>query len=218
MPHLSQSIFGLAGAVRRLGRTPGEALQRHVEGLLLDARGFGSEAQLLQRLNADADLVRGLADRIRRRDRAIDQRTDSTDRRGADERAAQRPDPSAQQLRLTAQVPEPARGALARALDALQALLAALADRDQLGLDLTAALDRQADRVGLGASGHGSACVLRSGVREEQILSAVLRSGSGVRCGPHCGPAAGRPWTQGRTWINSRFAVPLQSAIRALGA
>jgi hypothetical protein len=29
-------------------------------------------------------------------------------------------------------------------------------DRDQLGLDLTAALDRQADRVSLGASGHDS--------------------------------------------------------------
>ena len=33
-------------------------------------------------------------------------------------------------------------------------LLAALADRDQLGLDLPAALVRQADRVGLRASGH----------------------------------------------------------------
>ena len=51
---------------------------------------------------------------------------------------------------------QPARGALARALDALQALLAALADGDQLGLDLPAALDRQADRIRLRASGHGS--------------------------------------------------------------
>jgi hypothetical protein len=52
---------------------------------------------------------------------------------------------------------EPAGGAVARALDALQALLAALADSDQLGLDLAATLDRQADGIGLGASGHGSA-------------------------------------------------------------
>ena len=152
--HLRQRVLGLAGALRRLGRAPGEALQRHVEGLLLDAGRLGGEAQLLQRLDADADLVRGLADRIRRRDRAIDQRGEAADRRNAGERATERADAGAQQLRLAAEALEPARGALARALDALQALLAALADRDQLGLDLAAALDRQADRVGLRASGH----------------------------------------------------------------
>jgi hypothetical protein len=50
---------------------------------------------------------------------------------------------------------------VACALDALQALLAALADRDQLGLDLPAALNRQADRVCLRASGifQSSCCV-----------------------------------------------------------
>jgi hypothetical protein len=37
---------------------------------------------------------------------------------------------------LNAKPPQPTGGALARALDPLQALLAALADRDQLGLDL----------------------------------------------------------------------------------
>ena len=72
--HLRQRVLGLAGALRRLGRTAGEALQRHVERLLLDAGRLGGEAQLLQRLDADPDLVGGLADRIRRRDRAIDQR------------------------------------------------------------------------------------------------------------------------------------------------
>jgi hypothetical protein len=41
-----------------------------------------------------------------------------------------------QQLRLAAEALQPTRRALARRLDALQALLAALADRDQLGLDL----------------------------------------------------------------------------------
>jgi hypothetical protein len=41
--------------------------------------------------------------------------------------------PGAQQLGLAAQVPEPARGSAACRLDALQALLAALADRYQLG-------------------------------------------------------------------------------------
>ena len=51
-------------------------------------------------------------------------------------------------------------------LDALQALLAALADRDQLGLDLPAAFDRQADGIGVGASGHASVQLLRSGARE----------------------------------------------------
>ena len=80
-----------------------------------------------------------------------------------DERATERADAGAQQLRLAAEALQPARGALARALDALQALLAALADRDQLGLDLATAFDRQADRVGLRASGHGSVCLSCSG-------------------------------------------------------
>jgi hypothetical protein len=61
-----------------------------------------------------------------------------------------------QQLRLAAEPLQPARRAVARSLDALQALLAALADRDQLGLDLAAALDRKTDGIGLSASGHGS--------------------------------------------------------------
>jgi hypothetical protein len=147
----------------RLRRPAGEALQRHIQRLLLDAGGLSREAQLLQGLHADADLVGRLADRIRRRDRAIDQRADATDRRSADKRAAQRADPRAQQLRLAAEPLQPAGGPIARALDALQALLAALADRDQLGLDLPAALDRQADRVGLGSPGHGSACVVMNG-------------------------------------------------------
>ena len=38
----------------------------------------------------------------------------------------------------------------------VRALLAALVDRDQLGLDLAAALDRQPDGVGVRASGHRS--------------------------------------------------------------
>ena len=155
--HLRERVLGLARALRRLGRAAGEALQRHVERLLLDAGRLGGEAQLLQRLDADPDLVGGLADGIGRRDRAIDQRGEAADRGDAGERAAERADAGAQQLRLAAEALQPARGTIARALDALQALLAALADRDQLGLDLAAALDRQADRVGLGASGHGSA-------------------------------------------------------------
>jgi hypothetical protein len=68
----------------------------------------------------------------------------TVDRRSADQRATKRADASAQQLRLTAEALEPARGPLTSPLDALQALLAALADRDQLGLDLAAALNRQA--------------------------------------------------------------------------
>jgi lambda family phage tail tape measure protein len=122
--------------------------------------------QLLQRLHADTDFVGGLADRIRRRDRAIDQCSETTDRRGADDRAAERANAGAQQLRLAAQPLQPTRRALARALDALQTLLAALADRDQLGLDLPAALDRQADGIGLGACGHFSVHVSRSRTRK----------------------------------------------------
>ncbi len=69
--HLRERVLGLAGALRGLGGTAGEALQRHVERLLLDPGRLGGEAQLLQRLDADADLVGGLADRIGRRDRAV---------------------------------------------------------------------------------------------------------------------------------------------------
>ena len=143
-------------ALRGLGGTPGEALQRHVERLLLDARRLSSEPQLLQRLHAHPDLVGGLANRVRCRDRVVDQCSQTADRRDPDQRATKRGDAGAQQLCLAAEALEPARGALARALDALQALLAAVADRDQLGLDLAAALNRQADRVRVGASGHGS--------------------------------------------------------------
>jgi hypothetical protein len=75
---------------------------------------------------------------------------------GADERAATRRDAGARQLRLAAKTLQPAGGALARGLDALKALLAALADRDQLGLDLAAAPDRQANGVRGRASGRDS--------------------------------------------------------------
>jgi hypothetical protein len=65
-PHLRQRVLGLAGALRGLGGTAGEALQGHVQRLLLDARRLGGEPQLLQRLNTDADLVGRLADGIGR--------------------------------------------------------------------------------------------------------------------------------------------------------
>jgi hypothetical protein len=41
-----------------------KALQRHIQGLLLDSGCFGREAQLLQRLDTDSDRVGGLADGI----------------------------------------------------------------------------------------------------------------------------------------------------------
>jgi hypothetical protein len=111
-------------------------LERHVERLLLDARRLGGKAQLLQRLDPDPDLVGGLADGIGGRDRPVHQRREAADRGQARERATEGVDASAQQLGLAAQVLEPPRGLAAGGLDALQALLAALADRDQLGLDL----------------------------------------------------------------------------------
>ena len=43
---------------------------------------------LSRNLDPDADLVRGLADRIGGRDRAVDQRAEATDRRSPDERAS----------------------------------------------------------------------------------------------------------------------------------
>jgi hypothetical protein len=93
--------------VRRLGGPPGKALQRHIQRLLLDAGGLGSEAQLLQRLDADPDLVGGLADGIRGRDRTVDQRRETADRGDASECHAQRPDTGTQQLRLAAEPLEP---------------------------------------------------------------------------------------------------------------
>jgi hypothetical protein len=66
--HLRQCVLGLVRALRRLGRAAGEALQRHVEGLLLDPGCLRCETQFLQGLDADPDLVGSLADRIRSRD------------------------------------------------------------------------------------------------------------------------------------------------------
>ena len=60
-----QSILSLPSALRGLGCSPGEPLQRHVEGLLLDARSLGGEPQLLQRLDLDPNRVRGLTDGLR---------------------------------------------------------------------------------------------------------------------------------------------------------
>jgi hypothetical protein len=109
-------------AVTASARSANEALQRHVERLLLDARGLGGKAQLLQRLDAHPDLIGGPADGIGRPDRAVDQGSKAADRRDPDQRATERADAGAQQLRMTAEALQAARGALARALNALQAL------------------------------------------------------------------------------------------------
>ena len=60
-----------------------------------------------QRLDADTDLVGGLADRIQRRDRAIDQGGETTNSGSADERAAKSTDAGAQQLCLPAETLQP---------------------------------------------------------------------------------------------------------------
>jgi hypothetical protein len=72
-------------AVGGLGHSANEALQRHVERLLLDTGRLGGKAQLLQSLDADPDLVGRLA-----------------------ERAAERANAGAQQLRLAPESLEPA--------------------------------------------------------------------------------------------------------------
>jgi hypothetical protein len=102
---LGTSVLGLAGGLRRLGRAPGEALQRHIQGLLLDTRRLGGDAQLLQRLAPRADLVGGLANGICRRDRAVDQRSAAAHRRSPDQRAPKSADAGAQQLRLGGPAP-----------------------------------------------------------------------------------------------------------------
>ena len=181
---LSQGILGLARPLCRLGGTAHEALERHVERLLLDPGRLGREAQLLQRLDPDSDLVGGLADRIGSRDRAVHERGEAADRGHAGERATEGADTGAQQLRLAAQILEPARGLAACGLDALQALLAALADRDQLSLDLAAALDRQADRISLSASGHGSVFVMEIRCLRASPSWPVSRSGCSDRRQP----------------------------------
>ncbi len=139
---LASLVPWAASAARRVNR-----LQRHVQRLLLDTGRLGGEAQLLQRLDPHADLVSGLADRIRGRDRTIDQGAETADGGDPGECAAQRADAGTQQLGLTAAALEPARSFLAARLDPLQALIAALADRDQLGFHTAAALDRKADGV-----------------------------------------------------------------------
>ena len=112
-------------------------------------------------------------------ERAVDQRREAADGGHSGERAAERADAGAQQLRLAAQALEAARGTIARALDALQALLAVLADRDQLGLDLAAALDRQTDGIGVSASGHGSG--ISRWLRREQEAGGGTLKGATLR-------------------------------------
>jgi hypothetical protein len=73
-----------------------------------------------------------------------------------DERTAQRADAGAQQLRLAAEALQPTRRLIARGLDALQALLAALAHRDQVGLDLPPPSTARRIAYVLRVSGHGS--------------------------------------------------------------
>jgi hypothetical protein len=101
--HLRKRVLGLAGALGGLGGTTDEALQRHVERLLLDAGRLGGEAQLLQRLDPDPDFVRGLADRVGRGNRAVHERGEAANRGHAGERAAERADAGAQQLGLAAE-------------------------------------------------------------------------------------------------------------------
>ena len=84
---------------------------------LLDPGGLGREAQLLQRLDPDSDLVGGLADRVGRGDRAVHERGEAANRGHARERATEGTDAGPQQLGLAAQVLEPARGFAACGLD-----------------------------------------------------------------------------------------------------
>ena len=167
--HLRQRVLGLARALRRLGGPAGEALQRQSRVCCSTpepSRRSAAPAAPRRRPRSCRRSCRSHSppkwiDRPERRDRRPWRRLRAR-LRGTDA--------GAQQLRLTAEALQPARGTLARALDALQALLAALADRDQLGLDLTAALDRQPNRVGMGASSHGSACELGFGSCEGRSL------------------------------------------------
>jgi hypothetical protein len=69
--------------------------------------------------------------------RAVDQGGEAADPGHARERATEGANAGAQQLRLAAKPLQPARSAVARALDALKALLAALAD------EISSALDRR---------------------------------------------------------------------------
>ena len=73
-------------------------------------------------------------------------------------------------------------------LDAFEALLAALADRDQLGLDLPTALDRQADGVGGGASGHNSGISRWLRARRRRTAGSLPEPRCGVRYQALCGP------------------------------
>ena len=100
-------------AVGGLGHSVDEALQRHVQRLPLDPERLGGKRSSCSASTPTPILSAVLPIRIRRRDRAIDQRRDPTDSGNARERAAEGADAGAQQLRLAAQALQPARGALA---------------------------------------------------------------------------------------------------------
>jgi len=114
-PHLRESVLRLARALRRLGRPAGEALQRHVEGLLLDTGGLRGEPQLLQRLDPtpilSAVLPIASAAEI---EQSIDAPRPPTVAAPISAPLSVRM-PRVQQLGLAAEGLEPARGAIARA-------------------------------------------------------------------------------------------------------
>ena len=87
--HLRQRVLRLAGPLRRLRCPACEALHGHIERLLLDPGRLGGEAAALQSLDTDPDRVGGLADGIGGRDRAIDQGSETADRRDPDQRATE---------------------------------------------------------------------------------------------------------------------------------
>ena len=88
----------LARPLRRLGDAAGEALQRHVEGALLDAGEPRREPELLERLDTDADLVGRLADGVGGADGPIDESREAARRDDAGESPGEGADAEAQAL------------------------------------------------------------------------------------------------------------------------
>ncbi len=154
--HLRQRLLGLAGSLGRLGDAPGKALQGHVHGALLDTGELGRVTQFLQGLDADADLVGRLAHRVSGADRPVDQGGQTADCGDAGKRATEGPHADPQRLGPVGQIGETPRCRGARPINLLERPLSALTDGDQLGLDLAAALDCQADRIGVLGLGHQS--------------------------------------------------------------
>ena len=106
--HVRESLLRFARTLGRFGGAPGEPLQPHIQGGLLDPGQLCRIAKLLQGRGTNPQLVRSLADGVGGRDRPVDQQRDAAAGGNAGDHTAQEPHAAAQARGTIAQAAESA--------------------------------------------------------------------------------------------------------------